>query len=85
MRVGAGGGDPAARRALEQARLEQERLVDLLDRLRLLRHRDREGVEADRLPGEGLAERGEDGAVDLVEAELVDLEQRERVAGDRRW
>ena len=76
--VGAGRGDPTAGRALEHARLQQERLVHLLDRLRLLRHRHRERVQADRLAAERVAQRGEDGAVDLVEAELVDLEQLQR-------
>ena len=60
--------------------LQQERLVHVLDGLGLLADRDRERAEADRPPAERAAQRVEDGAVDLVEAELVDLEQRERVA-----
>ena len=64
--------------------LQEERLVDLLDGLGLLGHRDRQRAEPDRLAGEGLAQRGEDRPVDLVEAQLVDLEQRERGAGGRR-
>ncbi len=76
--VGARGRHAAAGRALEQTGLEQERLVDLLDRLRLLRHRHRQGVEADGLAGEGRAQRGQDRTVDFVEPELVDLEQLQR-------
>ena len=71
----AGGGDPAAWRSLQQALLEQERLVDVLDGLGLLGHRDRERAEADRLARERRAQRVEDRPVDLVEPTLVDLEQ----------
>src|SRR6266545_4290625 len=35
--------DPAARCALQKSKLEQVRLVDVLDRVRLLAERDREG------------------------------------------
>ena len=42
------GRDPAARRALEQAALQQERLVHVFDGLRRLAHRDRERAEPDR-------------------------------------
>ncbi len=41
------GRDPAAGCAFEQAALQQERLVDVFDRLRRLTHRDRERAEAD--------------------------------------
>src|SRR5262249_6612763 len=57
-----------------------ERLVDVLDRLGLLRDGDRERAEPDRLPTERHAECMKQGAVDLVEAELGDLEQRQRGA-----
>ena len=70
----------AARRALEQAALQQERLVHVLDGLGRLADRDRERAEPDRAARERAAQRVEDRPVDLVEAELVDLEQRERVA-----
>ncbi len=47
-----------------------------------LAHCDRQRRQTDRASDEGAAQRVEDGPVDLVEAELVDLEQRERVARD---
>ena len=40
--------DPAARRPLEEAELEQVRLVDVLDRVRFLAQRDGQRREADR-------------------------------------
>ena len=46
-----------ARRALEEAALEQIRLVDVLDRVRLLADRDRERREPDRAAAEALADR----------------------------
>ena len=73
-----------AGRALEQAALHEERLVHVLDGLGRLAHRDRQRAEPDRPAHEGAAQRVEDRPVDLVEAELVDLEQRERVARRRR-
>src|SRR3712207_2423305 len=73
---GRGGGHAPARRALEEAALEQVGLVDVLDRVRLLAHRDREGRQPDRAAAEARAHRGEDLAVEAVEAEGVDLEQR---------
>ena len=41
-------GHPPARRALEHPQLQQERLVDVLDRLLLLAHADGEGREPNR-------------------------------------
>ena len=82
MRKRLGRGDPALRGAIEQAGGEEERLVDVLDGVGLLGHGHRERVEPDGSAGERDAECGEDGSVDLVEAELVDLEERQRVAGD---
>ena len=46
----------APRRALEEAALEQVGLVDVLDRVGLLLHGDRERGEADRAAGEALAD-----------------------------
>ena len=70
------GHDPAARRALEEAELEQVRLVDVLDRLGLLAERDRERREADRPAAELLDDRAQQLAVEALEPRLVDLEQR---------
>src|SRR4051794_15478160 len=80
---GVRGGDAAAGGALEQAALEQVGLVDILDRVLLLADRDGERGEADGAAAELLADRAEDLAVQAVQAELVDLELRERCVGDR--
>ncbi len=74
-------GHPAPGRALEQAELEEERLVDVLHRLRLLAHADGEGRQAHGAAAEAPAHRDQDGPVDLVEAGLVDLEQGQALAG----
>ena len=70
-------------RAPEQPALQQERLVDVLDGVGLLGHRHRQRAESDGLAGERLAQRPQDRPVDLVEAELVDVEERECLVGDR--
>ena len=78
---------PAARRAHEQALLDEERLVHVLDRLGLLADADGQRRQPDRAAAELLAQRGEDGPVDLVEPALVDAEQRPARRGPsaRRW
>ena len=76
--------DPSARRPLDEAELEQVRLVDVLDRVRLLAERDRERRQADRPAVEALDDRAQQLAVDPLETRLVDVEQLERLAGDRR-
>ena len=91
-RVGVGSGadvlapelrhDAAARRALQEAELEQVRLVDVLDRVRLLADRGGERREADRAAVELLDDRPQQRAVDALEPALVDLEQVERLARD---
>ena len=48
MAEGVGGEQPAARRALDEALLDQERLDDLLDGVARLRQRRRDGLDADR-------------------------------------
>ena len=68
VRPGPGGGHPAARGALDQALLEQERLVGVLDGVGLLPHALRQRGQAHRLAAEAAAERVEDGPVDLVQA-----------------
>ena len=84
VREGALRGRPPARRALDQAALEQVGLVDVLDRVLLLAHRDRERREPDRAAAELLADRAQDLAVEAVEARVVDLEQVERLASPPR-
>ena len=61
---------------------DQERLVHVLDRLGLLTDADRHRRQPDRTAVELGAQRGEDRPVDLVEAAIVDAEQRQPVAGD---
>src|SRR3954469_6587451 len=77
-----GGGAPA-RCPLQEPTLQEVGLVDVLDRVRLLAHRDRERRQPDRPAGEADAHRVEDLAVGAVEAEAVDLEQLERGVGRR--
>ena len=66
--------------ALDQPLLQQVGLVDVLDRVLLLAHRDRQRREADRAAGELPADRAEDLAVQAVKAPLVDLQQLQRAA-----
>src|SRR5437867_10558667 len=66
--VGAAGRDPAAGRAVDEADLQQVRLIDVLDRVGLLADGRREGADADR-PSPELVDDGEEQlAVHLVEA-----------------
>ena len=76
------GDDAPARRPLQEAELEQVRLVDVLDRVRLLAERHRERREPDRAAAELLDDRAQQLAVEPLEAGLVDLEQLERLLGD---
>ena len=71
-----------ARRALEEAALEQVGLVDVLDGVLLLADGDGERREADGPAAEQLADRAQQLAVEPVEALVVDLQQVERVLGD---
>ena len=71
-----------ARGALEEAELEQVRLVDVLDRVGLLAERDGERGEADRATFELVRDRPEQLAVRALETLGVDLEQVERLCGD---
>ena len=74
------GDDAAARRALDEAELQQVRLVHVLDRVRLLAERDRQRRETDRAAAELQQDRGEQLTVDPLEPDPVDLEQLERLA-----
>ena len=84
MREGGVGRDPPSRGALEEALLEQIGLVDVLDRVRLLSHRDRQRAEADRAAAELGADRAQDLAVQPVEPGRVHLEHVEGVGGHAR-
>src|SRR5687767_5671581 len=83
MSIGALRGHPAPRCALEVTLLEQVRLVDVLDRLRVLADRGSKCFEADRTTVELVRYRPEEAAVAVIEAGVVHLERRERLARDR--
>src|ERR671936_1570562 len=76
------GNHPAARRALDEAELEEVRLVDVLDRLLLLAEGDRERGEPDRPAAELDRDRFEQVAVGALEADPVDLVELERLERD---
>src|SRR5215213_10148694 len=76
------GGAASPRGALEQSPLQEIGLVDVLDRVRLLPHRDGQRGEADGPAAEVPAQAAEDVAVEAVEPLVVDLEQVERRLGD---
>src|SRR5438067_11917689 len=73
MLVSGGGADASARRAVEEAYLDEVRLDNLLYALALLADRGRDGADADRPAVELLDDRRQDLAVDLVQAEAVNL------------
>jgi hypothetical protein len=83
MPVGERGRLAAARGALEEAFLDQERLVDVLEGRRLLAHHHRQRAEPHRATLVLGDERFEQAAVHLVQAALVDLEEPERLARHR--
>src|SRR5690606_26172597 len=66
-----------------EADLEQERLVGILHRLRLFSDGDGQGPQPHRAAPELEDDRFDDGPVDLVQAEFVDLEDHERPGGGR--
>src|SRR5205814_128657 len=74
--------DSAAGGSLQEAELEQVRLVDVLDRVRFLAEGDGQGREADRPAFELLDHGAQQSPVGPLEAALVDLHQLERLAGD---
>src|SRR2546425_8583622 len=82
MVVGELGRDAAAGRPRQKAKLHQEWLVDVLDRLRVLRHRDRDSVESDRSALVLFDDGSKNPPVDCVETELIDLKHGERVKSD---
>ena len=81
MLVGAPGGRPAARGAVEEAELQEVGLVDVLDGVGLLGDGRSQGVHADRPAPELVDDGQKESAVHLVEAVGVDLEQRQGVRG----
>jgi hypothetical protein len=83
--VGPGPGrrHPAPGRAQDQAALQEEGLVGVLDGVGLLAHALGQRGQPDRLAPEAAAQRLEDGPVHLVQAELVHPEEVEAL-GRRR-
>src|SRR4051812_42538481 len=75
MNVGLRGGNSTPRRALDEALLEQVRLVDVLERVLFLRDDHGQRAEPNRTTVELLDDRGEDLAVEAVEAPPRDLAQ----------
>src|SRR6188508_1109689 len=76
--------DAAAWGPLEETELEQIRLVDVLDRVRLLAQRDRQRGQSHRAAVEALHDGTQELAIHGLEAALVDLQQLEGLAGDVR-
>ena len=75
--------DPSTGRPLDEAELEQVRLVDVLDRVRLLAQCHRQRREADRASVEALDNRTEERTVRALEPTAVDLEQFESLAREK--
>src|ERR1700760_4000406 len=80
--VGPPGRGATARRALDQAALQQVGLVHVLDRVLLLPDRHRERRQTDRTATELVADRVQDLTIETVETLVVDLEHVQRRAGD---
>jgi hypothetical protein len=78
--VGARGGHAPARRPVEEAGLDEERLVHVLDGVPFLVDGGGQAVDADRAAAELVDDRPQQLAIDLVEAVLVHLEQLQRRA-----
>ena len=83
MRAAEIGRDASLRGAVDEPEPQQEWLVDVLDRVDLLRQDGRQRRDADRPAGELLDDRGEQLAVGRVEALVVDLHPAHRVARGR--
>ena len=82
MAEGVRGQEPAARRALDEALLDQERLDDLLDGVARLRQTRRDGLDPDR-PAAVIERDGRQVApVHRVEPGGVDFELAKRAIGD---
>ena len=83
MAEGMAGEQPAARRALDEALLDEEGLDDVLDGVARLRQRRRDRLDPDRAAAVIRRDRGEIAAVHGVEAGGVDLERGQRLVGER--
>ena len=83
MAVGQRSRHPPARRAIQEAALDQEWLVDLLDGLHFLADGGGNGVQSHRPAAVFFDDGQKQLAVHLVEPKLIDLPHVERLAGDR--
>src|SRR5438132_1603389 len=83
MAISESGGDPTPRRSLQEACLDQVRLVEVLESAAVFSHRGGDRSDADGAASELLDDRRQDPAVELVEAVLIHLQPRERLAGGR--
>src|SRR5262245_29679122 len=79
--IGRHGGHAPTRGALQEPALDEERLEHVLDRVALLADRVREVIDSDRPAAEFLHHRAGELAIHDVEANLVDVEHRERRVG----
>src|SRR5262245_43889597 len=70
---------PAARRALDEALLDHERLDDLLDRVARLRQRRSDGLDPDRAAAVVLRDHRDVAPVHGVKAGGIDLERLQRL------
>src|SRR5688572_27869681 len=75
--------DASPRGPLQEAGLDQVRLVEVLERSTVLADRRGDRADPDRAAAELLDDRREDPSVELVEAVLVHFEALERLAGGR--
>ena len=83
MREGLRRQQPAARRALHEALLDQVGLDDVLDGVARLRQRRRDRLDADRPAAEILGDHREVAPVERVEAVRVHLQREQRLVGER--
>ena len=82
MGKGFGGSDAAARGASKEAKLDEVRLVDILDGLALLARRRSDCLDTDGTAGEFFDHHREDVSVSWLEAEVVHLKEVEGFLGD---
>ena len=84
MRVGVARSNASAGRALEEPDLHQVRLVDIHNGVRLFRNRRCDRLDTNRPAVVLLDDRAEHFVVDIIEAEVVDVQADHRLLSDRR-
>ena len=73
---------PSARRTLQETLLNQERLIDLLQRARILSECRGDRCQPHRSAVKLIDEQVQDLVIDQVQSVTVDVERLERIAGD---